>query len=113
MHEHHQVQRLVAEAQKLAEEKKAKKVKRVTILVGELLGFNEGSIRLYWEQFSAQTPVEGAELTVEFSAIKLKCPKCGKVFDKKKAEFKCPSCHVLGEITPSGNEVCIKEIIFS
>jgi hydrogenase nickel incorporation protein HypA/HybF len=35
----------------------------------------------------------------------LKCPKCGKLFEKQLLKYDCPDCGVEGNPTDSGNEV--------
>ncbi len=109
MHEVHQVQRIVAEATQLAKDKQALKVKSVTILVGEMLGFDEGCIRLYWEEMTPGTPLEGSELVLQFVPAKLLCPKCEKIFEEEEFDLECPQCRCLGKPTPSGKEFCIKD----
>ncbi len=111
MHEVHHVQKLVAEAKAQAQAKGLKKVREVVIQVGELLGFDEGSIRIYWEDMTSGTPLDGAKLVVQFIPAKLECPKCGQVFAKKGSDLNCPQCKCLGKPAPGGKEFNIKEIV--
>jgi hydrogenase nickel insertion protein HypA len=110
MHESHQVQRLIAETQEALKKRGAARAREVSILVGELLGFDEMSIRLHWEEMTLGTALEGATLAICFVPAKLQCPKCAKVFDKKGSEMSCPVCRVIGTPTPSGREFSVKDI---
>ncbi|MBF0485050.1 MAG: hydrogenase maturation nickel metallochaperone HypA [Candidatus Omnitrophica bacterium] len=110
MHESHQVQHLIKHAQELLLEKKIVKPSRITILVGEALGFDEMSVRLHWEEFALGTPLESAQLVVNFAPVNLKCPACQFVFSKKKSQMDCPKCHTLGQPTDSGKEFKIVSI---
>jgi hydrogenase nickel incorporation protein HypA/HybF len=110
MHESHQVQRLIGEARQWMETRQIAKPRRVTVLMGELLGFDAVSVGLHWEELTAGTPLEGAALTVETVPARLNCPQCGVLFPKRGSNLSCPSCQVLGTPTPAGREFCIKEI---
>ncbi len=110
MHESHQVQHLVAHAQKMIAEKKIVTPSAVTVVVGEALGFDEMSMRLHWEEFVDGTSLEGVKLVVLFVPAKLQCPACSGLFPKKGSQMSCPKCQVLGKPTDSGKEFFIESI---
>ncbi len=110
MHESHQVQGLIAKANDMIQARGIKKAKKVSILVGELLGFDEGSVLLHWEEMTQGTALEGVELKVEFVPAKLQCPKCAEVFPKKGSVLSCPKCQLMGIPTSAGREFSIKDI---
>ena len=110
MHESHQVQHLVSHAQEMLAGLKIAKPSRISVLVGEGLGFDEMSVRLHWEEFTSGTPLEAAQLTVAFTPVLLQCPSCGSVFPKKKSKMDCPRCRVMGKPTDSGREFKIVSI---
>ncbi|NTV29149.1 MAG: hydrogenase maturation nickel metallochaperone HypA [Candidatus Omnitrophica bacterium] len=110
MHESHQVQRLIQEARQMAAERKASKVKKVTIVVGELLGFDEMSVRLHWEEFAIGTPLADAELEIRFVPARLRCPKCSALFPKKGSDLSCPTCKIMGSPTDTGREFLIEDM---
>jgi len=111
MHEQHQVQHVVDRALEMAKAQNAGKVRKVTISVGEMLGFDEGCIRLYWEQMTAGTALQESELILKFISAKLLCPKCGKIFEKQKSNLECPQCQVLGKPADSAKEFRISEFV--
>lgn len=111
MHESHQVQRLIKDAEAELKKRGASKARKVSIIVGELLGFEEVSIQLHWEEMIQGTVLEGAELAIRFAPAKLQCPKCSLVFDKKGSQLSCPVCQVMGTPTSAGKEFCVSDII--
>ncbi|MBF0569928.1 MAG: hydrogenase maturation nickel metallochaperone HypA [Candidatus Omnitrophica bacterium] len=111
MHESHQVQRLINDAQQALTRRGLAKARKVSVLVGELMGFDEGSLQLHWEEMVLGTSLEGAELVIEFVPAKLQCPKCKAIYPKKGSALSCPACQVIGVPMPSGKEFCIKDIV--
>ncbi|MBF0619529.1 MAG: hydrogenase maturation nickel metallochaperone HypA [Candidatus Omnitrophica bacterium] len=110
MHESHQVQHVITHAQEMCAARKIAAPKKITILVGELLGFDEMSVRLHWEEFAEGTILEKAELVLQFVPAKLICPKCSAPFPKRGSDLSCPLCRVLGTPTASGKEFQIADI---
>jgi hydrogenase nickel incorporation protein HypA/HybF len=111
MHESHQVQHLISHVQDEMKKRGVTKIKQVTVLVGELLGFDDVSIELHWEEMTTGTELEGAKIIVEFAPARLHCPKCGSDFKKKGSDLSCPKCRVMGSLTASGKEFCMKDMV--
>lgn len=65
MHEHHIVEGLVSEIIKKAGAMNASRVMKVTLVMGPYCGYQESSVRLYFESLSAGTILQGAELIVK------------------------------------------------
>ncbi len=107
MHELHVVQGIINQAIEKAKANKAAKITKIVLVVGELLGFDEGSIRLYFDDLSKGTLLEGAELTVKPVMAKFKCKECDQLFERRKGEFSCPKCCSLNLLTESGKEFFI------
>lgn len=110
MHEAHIVQNIVDQIIEKAKQSKAIKVLSVELVKGELAGLEEGSIRIYFEDFSKGTVLEGAELVVRTSPVLLKCNKCGWQFNRQKDKFDCPKCTGAGILAGSGKEFYIDKI---
>ncbi len=102
MHEKHQVEHLVKNALEIAKQEEILKVKEVGILIGRGLGFDETSIKLYFETFTEETPLEGAELVFAWQEAELFCPKCKENFLKIKSNLECPKCQTQGLPTEVG-----------
>ncbi len=104
MHEFHLVDGLVKEILQKARENQASRITRVRIVMGEMSELDEGSVRLYLEDLSAGTILEGAEITIRHKKAELACKPCGIEFERKKGEFNCPRCgQPAGPARSSGN----------
>jgi hydrogenase nickel incorporation protein HypA/HybF len=110
MHESHQVQHLITRAKQMLLKQELTQAKKVSIIVGEALGFDEMSLRLHWEEFAQGTPLEGAVLVIRFVPAKLQCLACLKLFPKKGSQLTCPKCNVIGRPTDTGKEFKIESI---
>ena len=108
MHEHHQVERLV---QTLLNDTQGRKIRSVRLVMGEMLGFDETSVRLYFENFTEGTPAEGAELSFRWVKAELHCPACNRNFVKIKSQLDCPNCGRQGTPTQMGKEFFCEDIV--
>jgi hydrogenase nickel incorporation protein HypA/HybF len=107
MHEHHAVQNLVNQA---IEKAGTKKVNKVCFGLGELVGFDDVSIGLYFEQMTSGTPLEGAALEIRHYLPKLQCKDCSAVFEDPGRKFICPSCSGTSLSLQSGKEFFLESI---
>ena len=110
MHEYHIVERIVNEILKKAKASGAKKITSVTLVLGELSGLGEESIRVYFENLSKENILEGAALVIKSEKSKLKCEACGDIFERSKSDFHCPKCRSLGVLSNPGKEFYIDNI---
>jgi len=110
MHEYHIVEGVVKEILKKAADSKAKKVTSVTLVLGELSGLQEESIRVYFDNLSKGNILDGTKLFIKPLKSKLKCEACGNIFEHDKSDFNCPKCRGLGVLTNSGKEFYIDSI---
>lgn len=110
MHESHQVQHAVSHAQKMMAERKIARPKKVSVVVGDALGFDEMSMRLHWEEFVDGTPLADAELVVRFVPAYLECPSCRERFPKQGSRLSCPKCQQMGKPTDTGREFFIESL---
>jgi len=110
MHEFPITQQIVKIAEESALKNNAKKVLKISLVVGETSGIVEESVRMYFDIISKGTIVEGAELEVTHVEHQMFCPKCKKNFKREKYSFECPACGEIGEPTKIGKEFYIKDI---
>jgi hydrogenase nickel incorporation protein HypA/HybF len=110
MHEFPITQQIIKIAEETAVKNNAKKVLKISLVVGETSGIVEESIRMYFDIVSKGTIVEGAELEVTHVEHKMFCPKCKKYFKREKYYFDCPECGGPGDPTEVGKEFYIKDI---
>jgi Zn finger protein HypA/HybF involved in hydrogenase expression len=64
MHEYHVIEPMVKEILKTAADRKAAKIVKVTLALGDKTGFDEGSVRLYFETLGEGTLLAGAEVQI-------------------------------------------------
>jgi len=110
MHELHAVEALVKQAVAKANEHKASKVTKVVFSLGDLVGFDDGSIKLYFDDLAKGTLLESASLVINHKAPRLKCKDCSNVFEDKNRQFKCPKCCSASLIISSGKEFYLENI---
>jgi len=110
MHEYPITQQIIEIAEKHCMEVAAKKVKKVTLVVGDYSGVVSESIDMYFSVIAEGTLCEGAKIEVERIRPKLKCPACGELFVKRPMSFVCPECGTDGNPTEIGKEFYVKEI---
>lgn len=110
MHEYHIVEGMVKEILEKARNSNAKKITSVTLVLGDLAGFQEDSIRAYFDNLSKENLLEGVKLIIKPVKSKLKCENCGVVFEHNKSNFNCPKCRGLGVLINSGKEFYIDNI---
>ncbi|MGB2705592.1 MAG: hydrogenase maturation nickel metallochaperone HypA [Candidatus Omnitrophota bacterium] len=65
MHEYHIVEKIVNQAAEKTKSEGASRITKITLALGELSGFAESSVRLYFETISVGTAAEGAELIIK------------------------------------------------
>jgi hydrogenase nickel incorporation protein HypA/HybF len=110
MHEYHIVESIVKQILEKAKSSCAKKITSVTLILGELSGLQEESIRTYFDNLAKENILEGAKLIIKPVKSKLKCQDCGEIFEHEKSHFSCPKCSGLGVLTNSGKEFYIDNI---
>ena len=110
MHEYHKAVEWVEKANALAKERGASKVTSLKVTFGEASDYSPEVVKNYFDEAAEGTPCEGAKFDVTITRCMLKCPNCGKLFEKKLLEYRCPDCKVEGNPTDSGNEVELNDI---
>lgn len=69
-----------------------KKVKTITLRVGELAGVYPDALMQYFVEFSRGTPADGAVLNFENIPVKGRCRICNEEFVIYNFELNCPKC---------------------
>ena len=110
MHEYHIVEGVVKQILEKAKTSNAKKITSVTLILGELSGLQEESIRIYFDNLAEENILKGAKLIIKPVKSKLECQDCGEIFEHEKSKFNCPKCNGLGVLTDSGKEFYIDNI---
>lgn len=110
MHEYPITKRIIEIAEEYADKNGAAQVTAINLIVGDYSGYVASSIELYFDIIAEGSKCEYAKLNIERVAPKLKCSKCGELFERKPFTFECPVCHGEGTPTDIGKEFYIKSI---
>ena len=107
MHEYHGAVQIIEHAEDLCRERKHNKVNKIQLLIGEASGYTFEVVKEYFEEVSVGTVCEGAEVTVQKTALMLRCPNCNELFPKRLLQYNCPICNTPGNPTDAGKEMTI------
>ena len=89
---------------------KERKVKEITIVLGELSSVVEDSIRFCFGLVAEGTMAEGAALTFVGVPALVCCGKCSHQFGLNEGDWTCPLCGSLGAQIIHGREFYIESI---
>lgn len=93
-----------------AKESDAHRVSQVNLVVGDMSSITDDCLQFYFDFLSKDTIVEGAKLSFQRIAVKVKCQNCGNIFSPQNALWECSQCHQLGVEVIAGNEFYIDSI---
>lgn len=110
MHELSVTENMVDMVLNEVENRNIKKVTTINLVIGELTGFVNDSIKFYFDILSENTPLQGAELKFKNVKAKFKCRKCGMTYNRSNFTFKCPNCGANGVLIENGKEFYIDSI---
>ncbi len=110
MHEYPITEQIIKIVSKHCMEANAEKVTKVTLVIGDYSGYVGDSVQMYFDIIGEGTVCQGADVEIIHIKPKLKCEKCGEIFDKPIMSFACPKCDGLGGPTDIGKEFYIKDI---
>ena len=85
-------------------------IAQVVVEVGEASTIVPRYLKECWPAATDGTEMEQAELVVELLIAKVRCKKCGTVYEYLKNNKKCPDCGAWECVMVSGQEFNIKEI---
>lgn len=86
------------------------RVTQVKLVVGEMTGVEDNTMKACFELFAETTPVEGARLVIERIPIKVKCRSCGNEYIASNMRFKCAACGGSDIKIITGKELYIENI---
>lgn len=85
-------------------------IAQVVVEVGEASTIVPRYLKECWPAATDGTEMEQAELVVELLIAKVRCKKCGTVYEYLKNNKKCPDCGAWECVMVTGQEFNIKEI---
>ncbi len=107
MHEASAAEAIVKMTSAEAMARKAGRVSRISLVVGEATGYMRESLEFYVAASAKGTVAEGAALDVRYVKPLLSCPACGIEFERLRFSFDCPACGTQGIMTKAGSEFYI------
>lgn len=110
MHELSVTEQLLNVVLEHARKASAKKVLKVTVVVGELTGFVDESIQFYFDLLSKGTEAEKASLAITRIPSRVRCRECRKEFQPDGVDWICPHCGGFIEEVLGGRELYVESI---
>ena len=95
---------------KYAHEAGAKKVTKISVVIGEMTGVVAESVRFYLDLLGKNTVTEGVVVSITTAPSKAKCLGCEQTFEPKELDWTCPNCKEAGIEIVSGKELFIESI---
>jgi len=87
---------------------------KVKVMHGRLANVVPEALQFAWQALTSDTPLAGAELTMEEVPLRVRCRKCGVEFEPDEASLllmTCPQCgEELGHEVLSGKELYIENL---
>jgi len=93
-----------------ATEAHAQRITKMEVVIGQDSGASEESIRLYFDLLTPGTMAEGATLSFERVATRLRCTHCQGLLSPAEASGGCPNCGERHLEQASGRELYLKSI---
>ena len=110
MHELGITQNILDSALAEAEGAGAREVRQINLVIGELSGVSEESVRFHFATLSRGTIAERAELAFTVAPAKSQCRRCDSVFEAEKHDWACPECGGSDLEVTGGRELRVESI---
>lgn len=110
MHELSVTGRLLDITLEHAEKAMASRVLRIDVVIGDLTGFMEESIRFYFDILSEGTKAQNALLSIARVPVRARCGQCRMEFTPEGGNWRCPLCEGSLEEIISGREFYVESI---
>jgi hydrogenase nickel incorporation protein HypA/HybF len=110
MHELPVTQSLLDLALEHAEKAGGGRITALDLVIGDLSGIVDESVKFYWEIIAEGTPAAGAELRFRRVAMELACGACGTTFAPSGEDYRCARCGSLDVTVVSGREFLLESI---
>ena len=108
MHEYSLVGALIERVEVEAAARRAGRIRRVHVCIGELAGVDVGLFRTAYETFRERTALADAELTVRAAEARWACPTCGGAIARGQP-LCCPACSAPARLL-QGDEIMLERI---
>lgn len=109
MHELSITQNILDLALEKAQEVKAKEIKKVNLVIGEMTGVVGECVQFYFDLLSKGTQAEHASISVNTVPTKVRCRVCGHSFVPGE-DWVCPQCQDTSAEIIAGKELFVESI---
>jgi hydrogenase nickel incorporation protein HypA/HybF len=96
----------------LSQLREPKRIRSVTIALGEISELDQNLIRQHWLQCSKGTPAEQAQLHFRLIQAEVQCMACFSKYHPADGKIHCPYCGSYGAKVLSGEEFFLESIQF-
>lgn len=110
MHELAITENILEIALRHAEEAKARRVKNLFMVLGQISTVVDDSVQFYWDIISQDTIAEGAKLHFRRIPLELHCLDCGHRYRPESGSFTCPGCASVQVQVVTGDEFFLEAI---
>jgi hydrogenase nickel incorporation protein HypA/HybF len=110
MHEYGLTRDVLSMALGKAGEAKASRITRINLVIGDLSGVADESVRFYFDFLTKDTIADKAALSFVKKPVTLRCRACKKIFSPADIDWTCPSCGELTAEIVSGRECYMESI---
>lgn len=110
MHEFGIAQNIFESVSKELENREVSKVISIQLEAGKLTAIVPSALEFCFGILIEGTLLDGAELNIIETPIKMKCKSCGNVFEIKDYSYICPECSSMQCEIVSGDEFLIRKI---
>ncbi|MDD5189888.1 MAG: hydrogenase maturation nickel metallochaperone HypA [Dehalococcoidales bacterium] len=93
-----------------ARQAKAKKVKSVNLVIGEMTGVVGDSVQFYLGILSKDTMAAGLKANIRMAPPQATCRACGKTFIVPEMAWRCPDCGSTELEVNGGKELFVESI---
>ena len=111
MHEFGVMTYLLSAVEDKAQELQATRVLAINLLIGDRASIVEDSLQFYFDMLTPGTCVEGAQLNIRRMPSRFVCAACAKTYEPSGADYRCPDCGGIGQLTDAGGEFLIESIM--
>ncbi len=93
-----------------AQSNHASRVTAIRLTVGELTGYVDDSIELYWKEIAVNTIASEASVFISRKPATLKCTTCSSLYTDATHYERCPGCGSFKLVIVSGDQLEIESI---
>lgn len=88
----------------------ASKVLAINLVVGERACIVADALRFSFDLLATGSAAEGARLNVRRTPMRFRCAGCDASYAPTAADFRCPDCLAIGQVTDDGSELLIESL---